>query len=85
MRWVVGRERSTLPCAGVRPSTRSFAQLTLGICTVKSDATGVSESLFAPEKPQHYNVKVLSSANPSTGLTTYSVQIVREGMTVIFR
>ena len=63
----------------------SFAQRTLGICTVKSDATGVSKSLFAPVRPRHYDVKVLSEANPATGLTTYSVQLVREGFMVIFR
>ena len=63
----------------------SFAQRTLGICTVKSDATGVSKSLFAPVRPKHYDVKVLSEANPATGLTTYSVQLVREGFMVIFR
>jgi hypothetical protein len=63
----------------------SFAQLTLGICTVKSDATGVSKNLFAPVAPKHYCARVLSEANSATGLTTYSVQLVREGMTVIFR
>ena len=63
----------------------SFAQRTLGICTVKSDATGVSKSLFAPVRPKHYDVKVLSEANAATGLTTYSVQLVREGFMVIFR
>ncbi len=63
----------------------SFAQRTLGICTVKSDATGVSKSLFAPVRPKHYDVKVLSEANAATGLTTYSVQLVREGFLVIFR
>ena len=62
-----------------------FAVRTLGICTVKSDATGVSKSLFAPVRPRHYDVKVLSEANPATGLTTYSVQLVREGFMVIFR
>ncbi len=62
-----------------------FAQRTLGICTVKSDATGVSRALFAPVPPKHYSANVLSAADATTGLTTYSVLLVRNGLTIIFR
>ncbi len=62
-----------------------FAQRTLGICTVKSDATGVSKALFAPVQPSRYSARVLSAVDAATGLTTYSVQLARSGLTVIFK
>ena len=62
-----------------------FAQRTLGICTVRPDATGVSRALFAPVPPKHYRANVLSATDATTGLTTYSVQLVRNGLTVIFK
>ena len=62
-----------------------FAVRTLGICTVRSDATGVSKALFAPKPPSRYSARVLSAVDAVTGLTTYSVQIARSGLTVIFR
>ena len=62
-----------------------FAVRTLGICTVRSDATGISKALFAPKPPSRYSARVLSAVDAVTGLTTYSVQIARSGLTVIFR
>ena len=62
-----------------------FAVRTLGICTVRSDATGVSKALFAPKPPSRYSARVLSAVDAVTGLTTYSVQIARSGLTVIFK
>ena len=62
-----------------------FAVRTLGICTVRSDATGVSKALFAPVPPSRYSARVLSAVDAATGLTTYSVQLARSGLTIIFR
>ncbi|MBQ6008567.1 MAG: hypothetical protein IJL17_08505 [Kiritimatiellae bacterium] len=62
-----------------------FAVRTLGICTVRSDATGVSNALFAPVPPSRYGARVLSAVDAATGLTTYSVQIARSGLTIIFK
>lgn len=62
-----------------------FAVRMLGICTVRSDATGVSKALFAPVPPSRYSARVLSAVDAATGLTTYSVQLARSGLTIIFR
>ena len=62
-----------------------FTVRTLGICTVRSDATGVSKALFAPKPPSRYSARVLSAVDAATDLTTYSVQIARSGLTIIFK
>lgn len=72
----------TFDFGGEKPD---FVQRTFGICTVRSDAKNVSNALFAPVPPRSYVATVFSSTDAATGLTTYSVKLVRNGLTILFR